>query len=90
MVSLSSMPRSVEMTWPPVRMAMSCSISLRRSPKDVYKRQVCRQILERRGIQKAAEAAVDAIRTNSQPVSGSGDIAREMCIRDSPHPLRQV
>ena len=30
----------------------------------------------RRGIQKATEAAVDAIRTNSQPVSGSGDIAR--------------
>ena len=30
----------------------------------------------RRGIQKAADAAVDAIRTNSQPVSGSGDIAR--------------
>ena len=27
------MPRSVEMTWPPVRMAISCSISLRRSPK---------------------------------------------------------
>ena len=30
----------------------------------------------RRGIQKATEAAVDAIRANSQPVSGSGDIAR--------------
>ena len=30
----------------------------------------------RRGIQKATEAAVDAIRTNSKPVSGSGDIAR--------------
>ena len=30
----------------------------------------------RRGIQKATEAAVEAIRTNSQPVSGSGDIAR--------------
>ena len=30
----------------------------------------------RRGIQKATEAAVDAIRTNSQPVSGSKDIAR--------------
>ena len=28
------------MTWPPVRMAISCSISLRRSPKDVYKRQL--------------------------------------------------
>ncbi|MCC8091036.1 MAG: chaperonin GroEL [Oscillospiraceae bacterium] len=30
----------------------------------------------RRGIQKATEAAVDAFRTNSQPVSGSSDIAR--------------
>ena len=30
----------------------------------------------RRGIQKAAEAAVEAIRTNSQPVSGTKDIAR--------------
>ena len=30
----------------------------------------------RRGIQKATDAAVEAIRTNSQPVSGSGDIAR--------------
>ena len=30
----------------------------------------------RRGIQKAADAAVDAIRTNSQPVSGTKDIAR--------------
>ncbi len=30
----------------------------------------------RRGIQKAAEAAVEAIRTNSQPVSGSSDITR--------------
>ncbi len=30
----------------------------------------------RRGIQKAADAAVGAIRENSQPVSGSGDIAR--------------
>ena len=30
----------------------------------------------RRGIQKAAEGAVEAIRTNSQPVSGSNDIAR--------------
>ena len=30
----------------------------------------------RRGIQKAPAAAVAAIRTNSQPVSGSGDIAR--------------
>jgi hypothetical protein len=26
-------PTSSEMTWPPVRMAMSCSIALRRSPK---------------------------------------------------------
>ena len=31
---LSSLsPTSSEMTWPPVRMAMSCSIALRRSPK---------------------------------------------------------
>ena len=30
----------------------------------------------KRGITKATEAAVDAIRKNSQPVSGSGDIAR--------------
>ena len=30
----------------------------------------------RRGIQKAASAAVEAIRTNSQPVSGTKDIAR--------------
>ena len=30
----------------------------------------------KRGIKKATEAAVDAIRANSQPVSGSGDIAR--------------
>ena len=30
----------------------------------------------RRGIQKAAEGAVEAIRANSQPVSGSSDIAR--------------
>ncbi len=30
----------------------------------------------RRGIAKAAAAAVDAIKQNSQPVSGSGDIAR--------------
>jgi chaperonin GroEL len=30
----------------------------------------------RRGIAKAADAAVDAIKANSQPVSGSGDIAR--------------
>ncbi|MBE6913617.1 MAG: chaperonin GroEL [Ruminococcaceae bacterium] len=30
----------------------------------------------RRGIQKATEAAVAAIRTNSQPVSGTNDIAR--------------
>ena len=30
----------------------------------------------RRGIQKAAEAAVAEIRANSQPVSGSQDIAR--------------
>ena len=30
----------------------------------------------RRGIQKAAEAAVSEIRANSQPVSGSQDIAR--------------
>ena len=37
----------------------------------------------RRGIQKAAEAAVDAIRTNSQPVSGSGDIARVGAISSS-------
>ena len=32
---------------------------------------------------KAAEAAVDAIRTNSQPVSGSGDIARVGAISSS-------
>ena len=31
--SLTSMPRSEEMTVPPVRMAISSSISLRRSPK---------------------------------------------------------
>ena len=37
----------------------------------------------RRGIQKAAEAAVDAIRTNSQPESGSGDIARVGAISSS-------
>ena len=37
----------------------------------------------RRGIQKAADAAVDAIRTNSQPVSGSGDIARVGAISSS-------
>ena len=30
----------------------------------------------RRGIQKATEAAVEAIRANSEPVKGSGDIAR--------------
>ena len=30
----------------------------------------------RRGIAKAADAAVEAIKSNSQPVSGSGDIAR--------------
>ena len=30
----------------------------------------------KRGMKKATEAAVDAIRANSQPVSGSGDIAR--------------
>ena len=30
----------------------------------------------KRGMQKATDAAVDAIRENSQPVSGSGDIAR--------------
>ena len=30
----------------------------------------------KRGIKKATDAAVDAIRANSQPVSGSGDIAR--------------
>ena len=30
----------------------------------------------RRGIKKATDAAVEAIRANSQPVSGSGDIAR--------------
>ncbi len=30
----------------------------------------------RRGIQKATDAAVEAIRANSQPVNGSGDIAR--------------
>ncbi len=30
----------------------------------------------KRGINKATEAAVEAIRANSQPVSGSGDIAR--------------
>ena len=30
----------------------------------------------RRGIAKAADAAVEAIKANSQPVSGSGDIAR--------------
>src|SRR2546430_1323847 len=29
----SLMPRSSEIAWPPVRMAMSCSIALRRSPK---------------------------------------------------------
>ncbi|ESX25901.1 hypothetical protein X765_24040 [Mesorhizobium sp. LSHC440B00] len=29
----SLMPRSSEMTWPPVRMAMSSSMALRRSPK---------------------------------------------------------
>ncbi|MNE14169.1 hypothetical protein D3C80_1070320 [compost metagenome] len=33
-VTVSSlMPRSSEMTWPPVRMAMSSSMALRRSPK---------------------------------------------------------
>ena len=37
----------------------------------------------RRGIQKATEAAVEAIRTNSQPVSGSGDIARVGAISSS-------
>ena len=37
----------------------------------------------RRGIQKATEAAVDAIRTNSKPVSGSGDIARVGAISSS-------
>ena len=31
--SFSSRPSSSVMTWPPVRMAISCSISLRRSPK---------------------------------------------------------
>ena len=31
--SFSSMPSSLLMTWPPVRMAMSCSMALRRSPK---------------------------------------------------------
>ena len=30
----------------------------------------------KRGIKKATDAAVEAIRANSQPVSGSGDIAR--------------
>ena len=30
----------------------------------------------KRGMKKATEAAVDAIHANSQPVSGSGDIAR--------------
>ncbi|MBP8640176.1 MAG: chaperonin GroEL [Oscillospiraceae bacterium] len=30
----------------------------------------------RRGIKKAADAAVDALRANSKPVSGTGDIAR--------------
>src|SRR4029450_2026475 len=29
----SLMPRSSEITWPPVRIAMSCSMALRRSPK---------------------------------------------------------
>ena len=29
----SFMPRSSEITWPPVRIAMSCSMALRRSPK---------------------------------------------------------
>jgi hypothetical protein len=34
MVTFSSfMPRSSEITWPPVRIAMSCSMALRRSPK---------------------------------------------------------
>ena len=32
-VSFSSIPRSLEITVPPVRMAISSSISLRRSPK---------------------------------------------------------
>ena len=32
-VSFSSRPSSSETTWPPVRIAISCSISLRRSPK---------------------------------------------------------
>ena len=44
----------------------------------------------RRGIQKATEAAVDAIRTNSQPVSGSGDIARVGAISSSDEHIGQL
>ena len=44
----------------------------------------------RRGIQKATEAAVDAIRTNSQPVSGSGDIARVGAISSGDEHIGQL
>ena len=44
----------------------------------------------RRGIQKATEAAVDAIRTNSKPVSGSGDIARVGAISSSDEHIGQL
>ena len=43
-VTLSSlMPKSSEIIWPPVRMAMSCSMALRRSPKPgAFTAQTCR------------------------------------------------
>ena len=44
----------------------------------------------RRGIQKAADAAVDAIRTNSQPVSGTSDIARVGAISSSDEHIGQL
>ena len=44
----------------------------------------------RRGIQKAADAAVDAIRTNSQPVSGTSDIARVGAISSGDEHIGQL
>ena len=44
----------------------------------------------KRGIAKAAEAAVEAIKQNSQPVSGSGDIARVGAVSSGDEKIGQL
>ena len=44
----------------------------------------------RRGIAKAADAAVEAIKQNSQPVSGSGDIARVGAVSSGDEKIGQL